>query len=170
MMIRKGNLDDLQEIMTIILDAKELLRKSGSRQWNLSDGYPNEKTIETDIINNRLYLYEEEKIMGIIVILGHDENYDEIDGAWLDDKEYLSLHRLAVKKEFYGLGIGIKLLKFAEVYAEEKMITSIKVDTHELNIPMQKILEKTNYKYCGTITLKRTKEDNLRKAYQKQLD
>ena len=50
------------------------------------------------------------------------------------------------------------------------MITSIKVDTHELNIPMQKILEKTNYKYCGTITLKRTKEDNLRKAYQKQLD
>lgn len=52
MMIRKGNLDDLQEIMTIISDAKELLRKSGSRQWNLSDGYPNEKTIETDIINS----------------------------------------------------------------------------------------------------------------------
>ena len=91
-MIRKAELKDIDKIMEIIKDAKDLLKSNGSKQWNTKDGYPNKDTIKTDISNNWLYLYEEEQIKGIIAILGHDENYDEINGAWLDNKEYLSLH------------------------------------------------------------------------------
>ena len=167
-MIRKAELKDIDKIMEIIKDAKDLLKSNGSKQWNTKDGYPNKDTIKTDISNNWLYLYEEEQIKGIIAILGHDENYDEINGAWLDNKEYLSLHRLAVKKEFYGQNIGKKLLQFAESFARENSIFSIRVDTHDFNVPMQKVLQKSGYTFCGIIKLKRTAEDNLRKAYQKE--
>lgn len=169
-MIRKAEIKDLTSAMEIINDAKDLLKKSGSTQWNLIDGYPNITTIKSDIEKEILYVYEENhQILGIIAILGHDENYDEINGQWLTNNEYLSLHRIAVRKNSHNQKIGTKLVLFAENIAKEKNIYSLKVDTHKLNTPMQKILLQNGYIYCGIITLKRTKEDNLRLAYEKQL-
>ena len=168
MMIRKALIKDLESLMEIISDAKRLLKNSGSLQWNLDDGYPNKENILNDIINDVLYLYEENKtIIGMIAICGHDENYDEINGKWLTNKPYLSLHRIAVKEGYHNQNIGSKLIRFAEDFAVLNHIYSIKVDTHKLNIAMQKILTKNGYTYCGIIVLKRTKEDNLRVAYEK---
>lgn len=48
-MIRLATLNDLPVVMEIIKDAKELLKKSGSSQWNTSDGYPTKETIIDDI-------------------------------------------------------------------------------------------------------------------------
>lgn len=47
-MIRLATLNDLPVVMEIIKDAKELLKKSGSSQWNTSDGYPTKETIIDD--------------------------------------------------------------------------------------------------------------------------
>lgn len=166
-----ANINDIQDIMEIISDAKTYLKNQGSSQWNLEDGYPNECDLIKDIKNNECYLYiENDIIIGIMVIMeSKDENYDEIDGNWFNDDEYVSIHRIAVRNNFHNQQIGYKMLKLAETIIMNKNIYSIKIDTHKINIPMIKTLTKLDYKYCGVITLKRSKEDNLRNAYQKLL-
>jgi hypothetical protein len=61
------------------------------------------------------------------------------------------------------------MLTEAEKIIIDKGIKSIKIDTHKINIPMIKTLESIGYTYCGVIVLKRTKEDNLRNAYEKEI-
>ncbi len=45
--LRRAQLQDLPAIMKIIDDAKELLKKNGSPQWQ--NGYPNQETLTQDI-------------------------------------------------------------------------------------------------------------------------
>ena len=43
MKIKLANISDIPQIMEVISDAKNLLKQSGSLQWN-TDSYPNEET------------------------------------------------------------------------------------------------------------------------------
>ena len=65
-MIRKAEIKDLTSAMEIINDAKDLLKKSGSTQWNLIDGYPDITTIKSDIEKEILYVYEENHQIGVV--------------------------------------------------------------------------------------------------------
>ena len=52
--------------------------------------------VEYDISVSRAYVMEEEKIHGVFVIIeGDDPLYKNIDGRWLDDGDYISVHRIA---------------------------------------------------------------------------
>ena len=46
--LRRAQLQDLTAIMKIIDDAKELLKKNGSPQWQ--NGYPDQETFTQDIV------------------------------------------------------------------------------------------------------------------------
>lgn len=166
-----ANIDNIKDIMEIISDAKSYLKSQGSSQWNLPDGYPNECDLIKDINNKECYIYiENNTIIGVMVIMESiDENYNEIDGSWLNNDKYASIHRIAVRNNYHNQQIGYKMLKLAETIIMDKNIYSIKIDTHKINIPMIKTLNNIDYTYCGVITLKRSKEDNLRNAYQKLL-
>ena len=54
MKIKLANISDIPQIMEVISDAKNLLKQSGSLQWN-TDSYPNEETFINDINNHVLY-------------------------------------------------------------------------------------------------------------------
>ena len=166
-----ANESNVLDIINIINDAKAYLKKQGSRQWNLPDGYPNESTIVNDIKRKECYIYIEDNIIigSMVIMEAIDENYNEINGKWLNDCPYVSIHRIAVRNDYHNKQIGFKMLKLAENIIKDKGIYSIKIDTHIKNNPMIKTIEKLDYSYCGVITLKRSKEDNLRNAYQKLL-
>lgn len=168
-MIRLATINDLKQIIQIISNAKKYLKDQGSLQWNLEDGYPNDEDILKDITNKTCYVYlENDEILGTMSILTiPDENYYEIDGAWLTDGPYASIHRIATK--YHGQNIGYKMLIEAEQIVKEKSIYSIKIDTHKINIPMTKTIIRSGYTYCGIIKLKRSEIDNLRDAYEKGL-
>jgi ribosomal protein S18 acetylase RimI-like enzyme len=104
------------------------------------------------------------------IIFTPDENYYEINGNWLTNDKYASIHRIAISNNYHYKGIGVKMLLEAEAIVKNKKVYSIKIDTHKKNIPMSKTIEKAGYKYCGIITLKRSNIDNLRNAYEKRLD
>lgn len=170
-MLKQATVKDIKNIMSIIEDAKTYLRKQNSRQWNGSDGYPSEKDLLKDIENESCFIYiQENVIIGTMsIIFTPDENYDEIDGEWLTNGNYASIHRIAVKNGYHNQQIGTKMLYEAEKVVTSKNVYSIKIDTHKINIPMIKTITNSGYTYCGIITLKRTKEDNLRNAYEKRL-
>ena len=58
-MIRLANVNDLNQVMKCINDAKSLFKNDGSDQWQDLDNYPNESTMTNDINRNELYVYEE---------------------------------------------------------------------------------------------------------------
>ncbi|MCK9470737.1 MAG: GNAT family N-acetyltransferase [Bacilli bacterium] len=172
-MIRKAKIEEVQEINKVIDDAKALFKQKGSTQWQDLDGYPNVKTLTEDIIKDTLYVKEmENKIVGVVAISKEIEKaYDKIyEGKWLNDEPYYVVHRLAVKKEYYGKGIARELMDFSDNVALNDGVFNIKVDTMENNTIMTNLLTKCGYVNCGVIYLLRKDVlDKRRLAFQKVL-
>ena len=160
--------DDIQRVLKITNDAKNLLKKNGSLQWQ--QGYPNEDTFLTDIKNKVLYgIYQYNELMAYgAYILGKDINYIEIDGKWdipANEKD-LAIHRVAVDGNCHGKKYGVKILKYGIDYAKKLGCISVKVDTHEKNKAMQKCINNSGFVYKGIVKILRDKFDNLRNAYE----
>lgn len=154
-MIRLAQLKDLDEIMPMIIEGRKHIQTYNIPQW--INGYPSVDTITQDINNNRGYvLIDNDEIIGYFVVLKHDPCYDKIDGEWIDDSDYVAIHRTVTK--YFNKGLGTKM--FDEI---KKYYDHIRVDTHEGNISMNKCLLKNNFKYCGVIHLE---DGSPRNAYE----
>lgn len=154
MRLRKSRENDLKYIIEIINEAKEFLKESKIDQWQ--QGYPNEEVILKDIENQHSYVLEDDnKIIGTVALsFDGEETYDLIyDGKWISNNEYAVIHRIAASKKCNIKGIGTEIIKNIEKICKDKGIKSIKIDTHEENLVMQKLLNKNDFKYCGVIYL-----------------
>lgn len=169
--IRPATIEDLSAIMDIIADAKQFIKTCGCPQWNTPDGYPTRSTLLTDIEKKQLYVYDENGLRGIMAcVFGKEPSYEKIYGTWLTHNvSYMTIHRLAVKKSYHHTGTSFKLFNYAEQLAKKFGAISIRVDTHPLNIAMQKFLLKHNFTKCGEINITTSKIDTLRIAYEKLL-
>lgn len=156
--------------MSIVKDAQEYLRSQGLDQWQ--NGYPNVEQIELDIAENESYVVytNEGEIVGTTVLCTRGEKtYDVIeDGQWLtpEDSVYGVIHRLAVKKESRGSGVAKFIFKTCEEMLVNDGIRSMRIDTHEGNKGMQKLISDMGYQYCGVIYLE---SGDKRLAYEKVL-
>lgn len=167
MRFRKASKKDIENIMDIIRQGQEYLKKQGVPQWQ--NNYPNRETIESDIYNGYAYLVEDNlKLVGTVAVSFDGElTYDEIyQGQWLSHDDYCVVHRMAIHKESRGMGVAPFLMSCIESLCKEKNINSIKVDTHRNNIPMQQFLKKIDFQYCGIIYLA---DGDERLAYEKIL-
>lgn len=154
MNFRKTTIEDINNVMKIINQAKEYFKKNIINQWQ--DGYPNSDTIYTDIKNNSSYVLESEnKILATAMVsFEEDKTYKNIyNGQWLNNGDYAVIHRIAVSEKDKGNGIASAIIKEVEGLCKENGVNSIKIDTHKDNISMQKLLEKNAFKYCGIIYL-----------------
>ena len=167
MNFRKSNQSDVVGIISIISKAQIYFRNNNIDQWQ--NGYPNEKTIINDINNDRSYVLidNEEVVATTVVMFEEEKTYNEIyEGKWLTNSKYATIHRIAVDDKLKGNNIASRILKEAEKICIKNNIYSIKIDTHEDNKSMQRLLQKNNYKYCGIIYLI---DGNKRIAFEKVL-
>lgn len=154
MKLRKSKKDDLKYIIEIINEAKELLKESKIDQWQ--QGYPNEEVILRDIENQYSYVLEDNnKIIGTVALsFDKEKTYDLIyAGKWISNGEYAVIHRIATSRRYNIKGAGTEIIKSIEKICKDKGIKNIKIDTHEKNLVMQKLLNKNDFKYCGVIYL-----------------
>lgn len=161
---RKAQLNDLDQIITIINQAISYFKSKNIDQWQ--DGYPNIDVIKEDILNNNSYvLISDHKILATCMISKEIEpTYNQIDGKWLGDLPYIVIHRIAIKQDSKNQGLASLLLKNAfDLYPNYR---AMRIDTHKDNLVMQKFLLKQGFTYCGTIVLK---SGSLRNAYEKLL-
>ena len=151
MKLRKADFSETAVIWKILQQAIEQRRKDGSDQWQ--NGYPNEQTVHDDITNGYGYVLADDNVIiaYAALIFGIEPAYNEIQGQWLTNGDYLVVHRVATSNEVKGKGVATKLFKLLEGLSFEHNVFSIKVDTNFDNIPMLKILEKLEYIYCGEI-------------------
>lgn len=165
MEFRKTNETDLNDIMIIIRQAQDYFKKQGINQWQ--NNYPNEDTIRNDMNKNYSYVLLKDNIAVATAAVSFEgeKTYDTIyEGQWISNSTYAVIHRIAVNDNYKGLGISSKIIHNVEQLCINRGISSIKVDTHEDNLSMQKLLEKNKFKYCGIIYLE---DGNKRIAFEK---
>ena len=127
-------------------------------QWN--GAYPDKDTLLDDINKGYLYVitHENGRIYGVFALIGgKDPTYEYIEGKWKSDTEYGTIHRIASD------GMVSDVVKTAVDYCE-KIIPSIRIDTHEKNKTMRHVLKKLGFVECGIIYID---DGTPRIAYQK---
>ena len=157
MMIRLANKDDLKSIEQIYENARQFMRSNGNfSQWGNS--YPSVGIIQADIKQKCLYVVEDEAIQAVFtLIMREDPTYLEIDGAWLNDRSYATLHRIASRGTQKGI---FKLI----IEFSWSICPNLRIDTHKDNKPMRHLIEKNGFVYCGIIIVG---DGTPRLAYQK---
>lgn len=167
MRFRKAVKADIDRIISIIRQAQSYFKENEINQWQ--NNYPNAEIIEDDIIKENSYVLLKDNIIIATVALSFDgeKTYDVIyDGQWLSSGKYGVIHRIAVDAQYKGLGMTSAVIGKLEEICCQRNINSIKVDTHEKNLSMQKFLCKNGFLYCGIIYL----EDNSKRiAFEKTL-
>lgn len=159
MEIRQAKTEDLKEIMDIYAKARSFMARTGNpHQWG--DCYPAEELICADIERGISYVAEENgKIAAVFMYAcGDDPTYHVIeDGAWINDRPYGVIHRIASREDAKGAGSYCMQWGFAEC-------GNLRMDTHEDNKVMQHVLEKNGFRRCGRIYVE---DGSPRIAYQK---
>lgn len=163
--------EHLEDMCTITNQAKARLKALGLDQWQ--KGYPSKEVWETDISAEIAWLaVENHMIHGVFAFqTTPDPSYAEIDGAWLTNTPYASMHRVCVSDHSKGTGVAGRMFAFGFQMAKELGFRSMRIDTHPGNVPMQRALQKAGFLPCGTIILKGGCEDgDARVAFEKLLD
>ena len=142
-------MDDLPVMLKIYQHARELMAANGNpTQWG--NTFPREEVILDDIRQQRTMLLVDEAdgkervLAQFALCTGEDPTYAHIDGAWLDDDSYVTIHRIA-----------------------SSGIVNVRADTHPNNKAMQHVLESNGFARCGLIQLLDRPTDTTRIAYQR---
>jgi ribosomal protein S18 acetylase RimI-like enzyme len=165
-LFRKATINDLDRALKIYHEAIEKFATDKTFQW--VEGYPpNEESFKNDLVKyNPIVATIDEEVVGVMtLILDGEEDYLSIEGEWLNDDKYLTIHRIAVSKDYYGKRVGSSLLDYAKEFALDNSLNNIRIDTHKNNIDMKKMLTRHGFSMCGVIKL-RNKNNDLRDAYQ----
>ena len=155
--LRRTLLSDLNAVMAVYDVARRTMRKAGNlHQW--INGYPSRELIVADIEASNSYVVEcGGRIAGVFAfIVGEDPTYAKIEGKWLNDEPYGTIHRIASA----GIvrGVADPCLDFCK-----RQGVSIRIDTHADNIPMLSWINKSGFTYCGIIYVE---DGSPRKAFQ----
>ncbi len=154
MEFRKANSNDLDRIMGIIKQAQDYLKVKEIDQWQ--NNYPNINVIKNDIDigDGYVLIIDNEIVATVAVSFRGEKTYERIyDGKWITEKEYGVIHRIAVDNKYKGKKLSGTIITEIEKLCLEKNIKSIKVDTHDENESMKKMLANNGFIYCGVIYL-----------------
>lgn len=158
MKIELAKKTDLDKLLEIYREAREFMKNSGNKtQWG--DNKPSKETLERDIENKNLYkVVDFDEIVGAFALIyGEDKTYLEIDGKWLNDEPYATLHRVASSGK--ARGIMTEIIKFSEEKYE-----NLRIDTHKNNHKMLDKIRENGFTYCGVIKID---DGSPREAFQK---
>ena len=143
--VRNANMEDLPVILNIYDHARKFMAETGNpNQWGKTN--PPEELLIDDIQRSKLYVLEAKgDIHGVFYFAQEeDPTYAVIEnGNWLSDSAYGVIHRIASD----GSG-GI--FSTAVTYCRSAS-NHLRIDTHQDNHIMQKVVEKHGFSRQGII-------------------
>ena len=142
---RKAVEADAPRITAIYANARRFMAASGNpNQW--IDGYPSEADVRADISADvvRTACRGDQILAVFALIEGPDPTYAIIQGAWLNDRPYAVVHRLASSGKVGGIG------EICLRWCLDRFDT-LRVDTHADNRVMQRTLIRMGFVYTGII-------------------
>ncbi|MES2112633.1 MAG: GNAT family N-acetyltransferase [Bacteroidota bacterium] len=151
MLIRLAIFSDIPAIMNLIAEVVPLMRASGNMQWD--DTYPNPQVFEKDIEQNQLWVADIDGGIAGVSAITTDQEPEYADVGWDINETAIVTHRLAVSPRYQGRGVAAALMEQAEIVAQKRGITKLRVDTNTQNQATQKLFPKLGYKCAGEIGL-----------------
>lgn len=166
LIFRKAVKKDEERVWTLILQAKEQMRRLGSHQWD--ENYPARDSITQDIERGEGYVFEEagQVVAYGVVSFAGEPVYEQLNGKWSSDAPYLVVHRLAVADEKKHQGIAKRFLFEAEKVARREGVFSFRVDTNFDNRYMLRLIEDLGFAYRGECIYR---GECVRMAFEKSL-
>lgn len=160
MIIKRSEAKSIDRIVAVYDTARVYMRANGNySQW--TGAYPDAETVLADIANGNHYsMYDGSgALCGVFAfIVGADSTYARIDGEWLNDEAYGTIHRIA------STGCRRGILKACVDFCFEH-VDNIRIDTHADNAPMLSALRALGFSYCGVIQIA---DGTDRQAFQKR--
>ncbi|MBR2263052.1 MAG: GNAT family N-acetyltransferase [Firmicutes bacterium] len=141
-----------------------MVSAGNERQWGAAYhngvAWPPASVLEQDIAAEKSFVCQYgSRVVGTFYLTeGPDPTYAVIDGAWISDAPYSVVHRIATDGSVRG--IGAYCVQWAL-----KRTGHLRIDTHGDNKPMQRLMEKLGFTYCGIIHVE--EDDDPRMAYEK---
>ena len=152
--MRRATLEDLPAAHELYAAARAFMVQAGNpTQW--AGGYPADEMLRDDVACGALWLCHSSSSGELLAVfyfqtLDDDETYREIDGAWLNEQTYGVVHRIATRRGTHG--VGTACIEWAQGQARERGAGGgLRIDTHEDNVAMRRLLEKLGFSTCGTI-------------------
>lgn len=147
-MLELVTIEDLDQVMQIIEDARIRMKRDRLVQWQ--DGYPNRDTIINDIRLQQIYkLVDQSMIMGICVI--NDDYYNQYVG--IPSKEHcLVIHRVAVSADYLHAGVGRTLITQATKLIEAQGLLPV-IDTNSENLKMIGLIQRCGFEYVSSFAM-----------------
>jgi ribosomal protein S18 acetylase RimI-like enzyme len=149
-MIRAAKITDIPNILSITKACAAHMENQEIFQWN--EHYPSKRAFENDVARNELFVLEKNNaVVGCVVISTFmDDEYVAV--KWLTpNQNNIYIHRLAVHPDYQGKGYAQELISYAETFAKQQNIASIRLDTFSKNARNQKFYELRGYKRLGDI-------------------
>lgn len=149
--------------------ARRLMARNGNpNQWGRI--YPLDEWVVEDVRLGRAVLLVDhegrecgERVLAqFTVCTGVEPAYGHIEGEWLDDDPYVTVHRLVstgLKPHSASACLEWVLSRYGNVRA----------DTDPHNTAMLHVLEKAGFTRCGLINLDRTEGDTVRIGFQRHV-
>lgn len=130
--------------MALYAHARQFMAANGNpSQWG--DVHPPEELLRADIAEGCSYVAEDESGIQATFVFkpGPDPTYSYIEGAWHYDRPYSVIHRVA---SYGGRGAASQCIAWCAVRCDH-----LRIDTHRDNAPMQRVIAKNGFEYCGVI-------------------
>ncbi|CAM2749693.1 GNAT family N-acetyltransferase [Fructilactobacillus fructivorans] len=152
--VRKATEADLDDIYTIIKNAKKFLGEQGIDQWQ-SD-YPSEDDLARDVKFGISYVLDVDgQVAGTATLhLGIDPDYLHLEGGeWAngDQGHYSAIHRIAVSNDYRGQGLASKFISGLFTISSLRGFKDVRIDTHPDNKGMQHVILSNGFTKRGTI-------------------
>ena len=159
--VRKTAVEDLDEVEKIFIHARKQMATNGNpTQWG--NDRPSMELVKKDIVEGNSYVVlNDGRITATFAyIIGIEPTYLDIDGAWLNDEPYGTIHRIASLNEVKGIFDFV--IDYVSGYH-----TDIRIDTHRDNKTMLHLIEKNGFERCGIIIVD---DGTERIAFQKRVN
>ena len=158
MIIRITEERDIPAVLALYEDARAFMRENGNGgQWG--DRYPSEEDLRKDMQAGASYVCVDERgesgapagtVVGTFAYFygeDPDPNYVEIrDGAWPDRLPYGVVHRITTLRGTHGVAVYCLDWAYGRCH-------HLRIDTHRKNIPMQNLVRKCGFEYCGIVRM-----------------
>ena len=147
MNIRHATGQDMDALCALYAAGRRFMAAHGNTaQWR--GGYPGRALLEEDLRRGQLYVCEQGGAVcaAFVFFVGEEPSYAHIDGAWLCGGPYGVVHRLCSPGR--AKGAATACLQFCMQRCE-----SLRIDTHQNNLPMRSLLHKLGFAPCGVIRL-----------------
>lgn len=157
MRVQKATTDSVLEVMYLLQHCIEDFNNNSVYQWNIA--YPDYNRLMNEVEKGSLFIIKHKGVCIGTITLSEEQDMVFESVSWKNNSEkFIVINRIAVFPSWQNMGVGKKLIQFAEEYAKDNNFKSIRLDVASSSESLLKFYQSIGYIYTGDIHYPKQKE------------